>query len=334
MQTVTVARDAERWEPDIRSAFTARANRKRRFWTLGVSTVAAAFVASLAVHAFVASRIVAPAPLGRDAAAVATAFHVTLERRPGVLPARSGAHALPVPRLVVVHNVVTLARPVAAPPPAMHVAVASPRSASGNAQRPAPPAFIKSEQVAALRPSRHDEGTIAAMQTAATANPAAQRAESIAVVPTIVHDVVPLGGEDAIVPHPSAIAYDEGAQGTAAFDVNVDERGTPTKCTITKSSGCLVLDVSVCKAAMRARYVPRTVNGKALPASTTTPLRSGPARANSARQLGSGRSDPVKRIASKCPTGLSSIALCATCGSTTMPGSARPRARGPSCRCW
>lgn len=264
MQTVTLARDAERWEPDIRSAFTARANRKRRFWTLGVSTVAAAFVASLAVHAFVASRIVAPAPLGRDAAAVATAFHVTLERRTGVLPVRSATHALPVPRLVVVHNVVTLARPVAAPPPAMHVAVASARSASGNAQRPAGPTFVKSEQVAALGPSRHDEGTIAAMQTAATADPAAQRAESIAVVPTIVHDVMPLGGEDAIVPHPSAIAYDEGAQGTAAFDVNVDERGTPTKCTITKTSGWLVLDVSVCKAAMRARYVPRSVNGKAV----------------------------------------------------------------------
>jgi outer membrane biosynthesis protein TonB len=47
--------------------------------------------------------------------------------------------------------------------------------------------------------------------------------------------------------------------------VSVDERGTPVKCTITKPSGYLVLDVAVCKAAMHARYTPRTINGRPVP---------------------------------------------------------------------
>jgi TonB family protein len=44
----------------------------------------------------------------------------------------------------------------------------------------------------------------------------------------------------------------------------VDDRGVPTKCTITKASGYLVLDEAVCRAAMRARFVPRTINGRAV----------------------------------------------------------------------
>lgn len=45
---------------------------------------------------------------------------------------------------------------------------------------------------------------------------------------------------------------------STAFDVTVDERGTPLRCTITKSSGSRVADRSVCRAAMHAHYAPPT----------------------------------------------------------------------------
>ncbi|HEY1429924.1 MAG TPA: TonB family protein, partial [Candidatus Tumulicola sp.] len=70
--------------------------------------------------------------------------------------------------------------------------------------------------------------------------------------------------DNAIAPHPSRIAYYENAEGTTAVDIAVDDRGAAVKCSVTKSSGYLVLDDSVCAAAMRVRYVPRTVNGRAV----------------------------------------------------------------------
>ena len=44
---------------------------------------------------------------------------------------------------------------------------------------------------------------------------------------------------------------------STAFDVTVDGRGMPLRCSITKSSGDRVLDQSVCRTAMRARYTPQ-----------------------------------------------------------------------------
>jgi hypothetical protein len=41
---------------------------------------------------------------------------------------------------------------------------------------------------------------------------------------------------------------------TSAFALSVDRRGTPLRCTITKSSGDGVLDRAVCRAALRVRY--------------------------------------------------------------------------------
>jgi TonB family protein len=117
-----------------------------------------------------------------------------------------------------------------------------------------------------MLPSARDERSIAALGTQA-APKSEQRAESLAMGPVannVVRDVMPIGGEDAIVPRPSAIAYDENAEGTTAFDVRVNERGRPLKCTITKSSGYRVLDEAVCRAAMRARYSPRRVEGHAV----------------------------------------------------------------------
>jgi TonB family protein len=61
------------------------------------------------------------------------------------------------------------------------------------------------------------------------------------------------------------IAYSEGADGTTVFEVRIDEHGNPTKCIITKPAGYTVLDDAVCKAAMKARYTPKLVDGRAVP---------------------------------------------------------------------
>jgi TonB family protein len=108
-----------------------------------------------------------------------------------------------------------------------------------------------------------EERAIAAFNTQ-TGPKREQQAESLVVgaATPLAHDPAPLGGESAIVPHPSARAYDQHAEGTTAFEVRVDRRGMPTRCTITKSSGFGLLDQAVCRAAMQARYSPRIVDGR------------------------------------------------------------------------
>jgi hypothetical protein len=44
---------------------------------------------------------------------------------------------------------------------------------------------------------------------------------------------------------------------STTFDVTVDERGAPVRCTITKSSGDRAFDQSICSAAMRSHYAPQ-----------------------------------------------------------------------------
>ena len=74
-------------------------------------------------------------------------------------------------------------------------------------------------------PTSSDERTVA--DTGTTDVPAqSQRAESLALLPSVVRDVVPVGGDNVIAPQPSRIAYYENAEGTTAVDVSVDERGT------------------------------------------------------------------------------------------------------------
>jgi TonB family protein len=255
MQLVARARDGESWEPDVRVALRDRLHVNRRVWRFGLAAVAAVAVVSIGVRAWV------PTAVKPDTQRVALSYRVF-----------AGALEPPPHRplaghdLVVLHNVATLKRP-----PLASVAAAHPEAAaaSKHAVRVAARPVMKSAAatvVAEAGPSQRDERSIAALRTVGTAPPLPQRAESIAVMPasTVNHDVVPLGGEGAIVPHPSAIAYYENAEGTTAFEVTVDERGLPVKCSVTKSSGYLVLDEAVCKAAMHARYVPRTINGRAV----------------------------------------------------------------------
>jgi len=82
---------------------------------------------------------------------------------------------------------------------------------------------------------------------------------------SLTNEAAPLGGETAINPQPPMIAYAEGAEGTTAFEVLIDERGMPTKCVITKPAGYRFLDEAVCKAAMKARYSPKTLDGRPVP---------------------------------------------------------------------
>ena len=260
---VALARDAETWQPDLRDWMTARQKRRAMTWRFGLSGIAAAIVVSLGVHALVAANLSAPAPPSdaQPATVAVGGMTITLERRPNAVHhnAPVTVAAAPAPRLEVVHNVVTLHRP-AAPVAAQ----AAPRIAA----TPKPVTTkAKPQTVVAMAPSLRDERSISALKTAATAAPPAARAELMAIVPnvTVVRDALPLGGETAIVPHPSLIAYNEGAEGTTAFEVLIDEKGAPVKCTITKPSGFLVLDDAVCKAAMRVRYSPKTVNGHAVP---------------------------------------------------------------------
>lgn len=257
---VAAARESETWQPDLRGWMTARRKRRATTWRFGLSGVAAAIVLSLGIHALVAANITVPASPS-DAAPTTVAFggmQVTLERRqpPVHHAAPSGSVAAPAPRLEVVHNVVTLHRP--AVPAAPRIA-ATPKPAAVVAKAHAP-------AIVAMVPSQRDERSISALKTAATAAPPAAHAESMAIVPPVpvVHDAMPVGGESAIAPHPSDIWYSEGAEGTTAFEVLVDEKGAPVKCTITKSSRYLVLDEAVCKAAMRVRYMPKTINGRAV----------------------------------------------------------------------
>ncbi len=257
VRSIWEARESESWEPDLRASLQARTSTRRTAWTFGLAGALAALAVVVGLHGLNA---IVPS---QNAPKIVAAEHIVPRL---ALPGTAHAAAIPAIThvvannhgLVVVHNVVTLNRP--APTVVAKVSVVPPVAHPS----PAPPVpRFDANDVAALTPTQRDENAIAALRTTATATPPSARAESLQLVPNaiVVRDVMPLGGDAAIVPRPSAIAYDEGAEGTTAFEVSVDEHGAPVKCTITKPSGYLVLDEAVCKAAMHAHYAPRTING-------------------------------------------------------------------------
>lgn len=258
MQTVADAKAAEVWEPVPMRAGERRARRVRFAWAAGASTAVLGLVASLGVHALIATNarpiVIADAP--QKVAAVP--MRITLEHRPAQVQSVK-PKAAPEPGIVVVHNVITLRqsdRPeVKTPVHTTETIVA----------RSAPAPVPHESDVPVWRRDRAlPRATTAPAAVTRTQPPVlVGRAESIAVAPSyVVRDVTPIGGDTAINPRPAPIAYAMGAEGTTAFEVSVDERGAPVKCTITKSSGYLVLDNAVCKAAMQAKYSPRTINGR------------------------------------------------------------------------
>lgn len=267
MDVVAQARDDETWEP---AATTQRRERPALRWLkYGFSLATAALALSLGLHALLA------ASFGRVPPTPSNPFvidydgtHITLERRaPATHAVKPRAEE---PRVVVVHNVVTLKapqttaqtqqpaeKPVAEKTQTTVTTIAS-NDASTAAQNDAP------SQIPVWRRDVEPQRANRAPVTIAAAPRFEQHAESMAVSPgmSAIRDVAPIGGDAAIVPHPAAIAFAEGAEGTSVFEVAVDERGAPTKCTITRSSGFLVLDDAVCRAAMKARYSPKSINGR------------------------------------------------------------------------
>jgi len=263
MATIVQARDAETWEPIPRRA----GERSRaRVWQTGAAVLAAAVAISFGVHTLLATAVRAPS-IEPKAVAVepVSPFHIALEHRPHV-----AAASVPVvkttatPRsIVVVHNVIERRGDAVTQTTTTQTTTAQTEVAQAPvAQATAPASNVPIWRRDEAMPVQHGLA-----QAAPTAAPVlGGRAESMAVTPvTVVRDVLPLGGDAAIKPQPAPIAYAEGAQGTTAFEVQVDERGLPTKCTITKTSGYRALDVAVCKAAMAAKYSPKLVNGKAVP---------------------------------------------------------------------
>ncbi len=260
MQIVAQARDEESWAPHVRIDFKKRAVVTRHAWQFGLAAAAVALL-------WLGARALVPV------AGTPAVEHVAIAAHQPVAPAGE-RRAAAGHDLVVLHNVATLRRPPLVVPPAVRTeskAVAIPQrsenaTAASAARAPAVHRSPAPALVAVAGPSQRDERSVSALRTVGTAPPAPERAESIAMQPSgITRDAAPLGGENAIVPHPTAIAYYENAEGTTAFEVSIDERGAPVKCTIVKSSGFVVLDEAVCRAAMRVRYAPRTINGRAVP---------------------------------------------------------------------
>ncbi len=280
MRTISDAREAETWEPVLSSVQSRK--RRRAVWAFrfALPIAAIAIAASAGIHSLATSnaRTVAVAPAQPAAVSNASVPHVAVQHRaaphaakPPQAQPQQQVQSQP-PRMFVVHNVITLKAPetsvahvAANHQPVQNPAAAETKTTTVIAQTPVWRA-AESSDVPIWR--RDGDPTRRPRATTLSAPPPtlAARAESIAMSPVnTVRDVVPYGGETAINPEPPMIAYQEGAEGTTAFEVNVDERGMPVKCTITKSSGFLVLDNAVCRAAMKARFSPRMVNGRVVP---------------------------------------------------------------------
>lgn len=270
MSTVAQARESEIWEPVAVVATQRRARRLLPFFGLGASAVALGVAISVGAHALVAASI-RPATLAAAPASAQNAqvFHVSLDRP--ATPVQTGKPASAPPRMVIVHNVITLKRTTTN---ASHAAV---RTGETTVVAEAAPAAVEptAHPIATAAPAPSNvpiwrRGGLPQAARGAVARPLhdtppilAGRAESIAVAPSyVVRDAMPVGGETALNPQPPPIAYAQGAEGTTAFEVTIDDRGAAVKCTITKSSGYLSLDGAVCKAAMHAKYTPKTVNGR------------------------------------------------------------------------
>lgn len=266
MDTVREARSSETWQPVLTSITSRNERRLRSALRFGLSAAVIAVVASLGIHALFATSI------GRMAATPGNPIvlnydgtHITLEHRPTHTSKTHTVVVAAATHLVVVHNVITL-KPLAP----THAGARPTAEAKTTTTTVVAENVATSPSIASNVPIWRRGEPLPGARPAAKANPAPLkfegRAESIALAPSqTVRDVAPLGGESAINPQPPMIAYSEGAEGTAAFAVNVDERGMPVKCTITQSSGSLVLDDAVCKAAMKAKFSPRVVNGRPVP---------------------------------------------------------------------
>lgn len=278
--TVVSARDEEVWQPEIGDVVAARSKRRSRMLRWSTSLFGIALAASFGIHTLVAASVprvvsVAAPPAARDNVAVT---RVVLDQDSNAAPKQSAPAPAPQRRLVVTHNIVQIARAPVTPAvvaPAVTKAEIKPQAIAAITVHPA----AQPAQTSSVPEWRRGGGngedttwrTVARTTTTSVTETAPQTlthsAESLEVNAnyTASREVAPVGGDTAINPQPPMIAYDEGAEGTTVFEVLVDERGAPTKCVITRSAGYTVLDDAVCKAAMKARYTPKIVEGRAVP---------------------------------------------------------------------
>jgi TonB family protein len=274
VSTVAAARESEIWQPDLRDVVASRVQRRNHRLRFGFGVAGLAVALSLGVHTLVASRATPLEMQPAQAEAPIAVTRVAFEQRSAVPP--KTAPVLPQRRLIVQHNVVQVSR---APIASQAVAIAPASVPNAKPQDiatvtvHAPPRQAHKAQKSDVPVWRRQDSdtwhTVAQTTTTSISESAPQtlthRAESIQVFSShVAREAAPVGGETAINPQPPMIAYDEGAEGTTAFEVLVDERGNPTKCVITKSAGYAVLDNTVCRAAMQARYTPKTIDGRAV----------------------------------------------------------------------
>ena len=274
---VGAARESEIWQPDLRDVVAARMQRRKRSLRYGFGIAGLALAISLGVHTLIASGVtpLSAAPsnsVGLDAVITRVALEQRIaaqQPRPAPQPAQR--------RMIVQHNVVQINRaplPAPAAAPAFVAQDAKPQEIANVTVHAPPPQFLPKSAHSNVPVWRRKDTaawrTVATTTTTSLSESAPQslthRAESMQVFTQhAARDAAPVGGETAINPQPPMIAYDEGAEGTTVFEVLIDERGNPTKCVITKPAGYSVLDAAVCKAAMQARYTPKTIDGRAVP---------------------------------------------------------------------
>ncbi|MBV9278290.1 MAG: TonB family protein [Candidatus Eremiobacteraeota bacterium] len=272
------ARESEVWEPDVRSPVLARTSPRARIARYGIGLLAACLLVSLIGHFVVGSGLAQIGPSLADPIVVNWESNkIVLERR----SVRDAKSPTPAPRMVVVHNIVQLPRASVpnAQPAKVNVAVHVPKPqhhetevaleqttasdvGGGSSVKPAESGDTIQSAIPVWR-----RGAVAHPRYGGgDATPIGSKTAAITIAASYtVRDAAPEGGETAINPQPAQIAILEGAEGTSAFEVMIDETGAPTKCVITKASGWPVLDDAVCKAAMKIHYRPKMINGKPVP---------------------------------------------------------------------
>ena len=273
VETVGAARESEMWEPALGDVVRTRLTQRARTFRYVFSTLAACLVVALGVRIAVANGALHVFHSSNPVVINAGTTRIVLEQR------EAAARPLPVQptrRLIVTHNVVQIARaPLEAPPVLVAPKAQSKPQIAAVTVHPdaAPPQQpVKTASHSNVPVWRQDVPiwrTIAKTTTTSLSETAPQAfthaAESMQVSASIVRDAMPIGGETAINPQPPMSAYDENEQGTALFEVHIDEQGNPTKCLITSSTGYDSLDAAVCRAALHARYSPKTIGGRPVP---------------------------------------------------------------------
>ncbi len=268
-ERIRSARDEEVWQPDLRGAVAARLRRRSRVVRFALTLVAMSLGVAFALHLLDALGIARLAPsLAAPLVISAGTTRIVVERAAPPKPT-------PQPRrLVVTHNVVQMARAavanVAVVPKSTAVSATPSEIEAVTVHPDAAPARPGQEDVPVWR--RGDAGswrTVSKTTTTSLSETApqapVQRVAPIHIAAAYTtREAAPIGGETAIAPQPPPIAVDENAQGTTVFEVMVDEHGNATRCVITKPAGYPVLDDAVCKAAMKVRYAPKTVDGRAV----------------------------------------------------------------------